>query len=103
MLTCVCVCVCVLVLNGIPPTQGHHHSLTLLMFGSKCRLQRPMHCWSVRPSQLRAISAQRPTPKVLTNSISLASSSGVHLSRRMLGFTCSSGAKAPQNVQNRHH
>lgn len=61
--------------------------LTLLMLGSRWRLQRPMHCWSVRPSQLRAISAQRPTPKVLTSSISFASSSAVHLSRLMLGLT----------------
>ena len=29
-----------------------------LMAGSRCRRQRPMHCWSVRPGRLRAISAQ---------------------------------------------
>ena len=27
--------------------------------GSRCRRHRPMHCWSVRPSRWRAISAQR--------------------------------------------
>ena len=27
--------------------------------GSRWRLQRPMHCWSVRPSMRREISAQR--------------------------------------------
>lgn len=28
------------------------------MDGSRCRRQRPMHCWSVRPGSRRAISAQ---------------------------------------------
>mmetsp|Transcript_2042 Transcript_2042/g.7905 ORF Transcript_2042/g.7905 Transcript_2042/m.7905 type:complete len:308 (+) Transcript_2042:417-1340(+) len=54
--------------------------------GSKCRRHRPMHCWSVRPSKCRAISAQR-WPWARYRCASCASSSGVHFSFLMDGLT----------------
>ena len=56
------------------------------MRGSRCRVQRPMHCWSVRPAIRRAISAHRLACWA-TRRASAASSSAVHLSLRMSGLT----------------
>lgn len=63
-----------------------------LMAGSRWRRQRPMHCWSVRPSSRRLISAHA-FPNCPTSSKSAASSSLVHFSFFMFGFTCSSHTK----------
>mmetsp|Transcript_38293 Transcript_38293/g.97906 ORF Transcript_38293/g.97906 Transcript_38293/m.97906 type:complete len:219 (+) Transcript_38293:1494-2150(+) len=57
-----------------------------LMLGSRWRRQRPMHCWSVRPGQRRAMSAQRG-PISATSASSTRSSSSLHFSLRMFGFT----------------
>ena len=56
------------------------------MAGSRWRRQRPMHCWSVRPVSARAMSAQA-APLCRTSSLRRASSTGVHLSLRMVGLS----------------